>query len=129
MSQTLAAKIDLNGDHAIECGTSYERTITLCNFPDLTLYRGFCEFRKAGTKVLEAQINVISKDTFKILIPWTLTNTTEFRSSVATGEILYDVLFVEALDRFYAIRGKASFINTTTEIFDVPFQPVKTGKV
>lgn len=108
-------KLDLIEDNAINIGATFQKEIQLCNFPDLTEYTGLSQIRLSNTSdtvILSPTITVITKDIFKIVIPYTAYNNV----TVEAGNYVYDVLFSKTDDRFYAVGGKAQLIRRVTTV-------------
>lgn len=111
---TTTVNIDLINDYAVNIGATYRIAFQLCNAPDLTDYTGDCQIKSnlASTAVvLEPTINVLTKDTFELVIPFG-----DFTGSIGAGNYIYDVLFSKVDDRFYAIAGKVQLVQRVTSI-------------
>lgn len=107
----VAAKLDLIGDNSVEIGADYNRSISVCNQPDLKLYTGLCHLRNAKDEiVLRPVIEVQTPTTFSINI--SALNSETLRT--ITGELFYDVLFIKTNHRFFSVRGKLTTVPTIT---------------
>lgn len=108
--------IDLINENSVEIGASYTVAYQLCNAPDLTQYAGYCQIRLNNTStdiILTPIVNILSKDTFSIKIPYSA-----YTTATAPGNYQYDVLFSknDNSDRFYAVGGKISLVRRITKI-------------
>lgn len=111
----MAVQIDLTNEHAVEIGATYRVTFQLCNANDLNDgYLGSCQVKSstnATEAVIEPTIEIVNKDTFSLIIPFS-----EFTASTQPGNYLYDVLFANSTDRFYAIYGKIALVQRITKM-------------
>lgn len=110
---TTTVTIDLVNEYAVNIGATYRVAFQLCNAPDLEDYTGYCQIRStlASNVILEPEINILTKDTFELVIPFGA-----FTGSITPGNYLYDVLFAKVDDRFFPIAGKIQLIQRVTSI-------------
>lgn len=106
--------LDLIGDYSVSIGSTYRISIQMCNAPDLTLYTGVSQVRASNSStdvVLTPSINILTKDLFEFVIPYTL-----YTNTIQPGNYAYDVMFRKTDDRFYAIAGKIQLIKRITQV-------------
>lgn len=110
----VASKLDLNNELAVEIGANYDLTIQLCGCDDLTLYQGICNVKSdllATTILFSPTIEIVNKDTFKLLI-----NFGSIPLNLLNSTAIYDVLFFNLLSRFFAVEGKMQLIKRVTTV-------------
>lgn len=111
---TTTVNVDLINEYAVNIGATYRVAFQLCNAPDLEDYTGTCQIKAnlaSETVVLEPEINVLTKDTFELIIPFGA-----FTGSITAGNYIYDVLFAKVDDRFFPIAGKVQLVQRVTSI-------------